>query len=85
MRFCLTSTVTNTLPLIALSIALVVFPALARAEAEAPSGMSSTDEMRSVSGELGERSSLPGAELFTKHCAGCHNGQVYKAPHTAWL
>ncbi|MEH6611064.1 MAG: PQQ-binding-like beta-propeller repeat protein [Halioglobus sp.] len=85
IQLCLTHRATNTLLLVALSIALAAFPALARAEAEAPSGMSSTDEMRSVSGELGERSSLPGAELFTKHCANCHNGQVYKAPHTTWL
>lgn len=47
--------------------------------------MSSTDEMRAVSGELGDRASLPGAALFAQHCASCHNGQVYKAPHTTWL
>ncbi|MFT6367638.1 MAG: polyvinyl alcohol dehydrogenase (cytochrome) [Candidatus Azotimanducaceae bacterium] len=41
--------------------------------------------MRSVSGELGDRASLPGVALFDKHCASCHNGQVYKAPHTTWL
>lgn len=54
-------------------------------EPEQPTAMSSTDEMRAVSGELGERASLPGAALFATHCASCHNGQVYKAPHTTWL
>lgn len=45
----------------------------------------STDEFRKVSGTLGERAKLPGAALFTHHCAGCHVGQVYKAPHLTWL
>ena len=54
-------------------------------EPEAPEAMSSTDEMRAVSGELGDRASLPGAALYNTHCASCHNGQVYKAPHTTWL
>ncbi|MFT4824486.1 MAG: polyvinyl alcohol dehydrogenase (cytochrome) [Halioglobus sp.] len=47
--------------------------------------LSSTDEMRAVSGALGDRESLPGAALFTRHCVSCHAGQVYKAPHTSWL
>lgn len=59
--------------------------AVAGEEPAAPEAMSSTDEMRAVSGELGDRASLPGADLFNKHCASCHNGQVYKAPHTTWL
>lgn len=47
--------------------------------------LSSTDEMRAVSGALGDRESLPGAALFARHCVSCHAGQIYKAPHTSWL
>lgn len=50
-----------------------------------PAVLGSTDEFNSVASELGERSELPGAALFVENCALCHNGSVYKAPHTAWL
>jgi polyvinyl alcohol dehydrogenase (cytochrome) len=50
-----------------------------------PARLTSTDEMRAGSGALGERALLPGATLFSKNCASCHEGQVYKAPHTSWL
>ncbi|MEM1187857.1 MAG: PQQ-binding-like beta-propeller repeat protein [Pseudomonadota bacterium] len=47
--------------------------------------LKSTDEFQTSGSELGERSSLPGATLFGKHCASCHYGGVYKAPHFSWL
>ena len=47
--------------------------------------LESLDDMRAGSGALGDRSAMPGAPLFAQHCAGCHEGQVYKAPHTSWL
>ena len=64
---------------------LLLAPTAFADESEQATAMSSTDEMRAVSGELGDRASLPGAALFATHCASCHNGQVYKAPHTTWL
>ena len=47
--------------------------------------LESLDEMRAGTGELGDRTKMPGAALYAEHCAGCHEGQVYKAPHTSWL
>ncbi len=47
--------------------------------------LKSTDEFQTGGSELGERNSLPGAALFGKHCASCHYGGVYKAPHFSWL
>ena len=52
--------------------------------ADAPSSLSSTDELRAGS-EFADRNALPGAALYNKHCATCHQGQVYKAPHQTWL
>ncbi len=55
----------------------------------APNGIStaliSTDAFQTGLGELGERSSLPGAALYEENCAGCHNGTVSRAPHFTWL
>ncbi|MFK8013985.1 MAG: PQQ-binding-like beta-propeller repeat protein [Gammaproteobacteria bacterium] len=53
--------------------------------AESPSTLASTDEFQTAGSELGPRDGLPGKDLFNTHCASCHNGSVYKAPHTHWL
>ncbi len=47
--------------------------------------ISSINELRAKSDEPGVRDALPGRPLFQQHCAGCHNGSVYKAPHVTWL
>ena len=52
--------------------------------AEQAATLSSTDEFQSGS-DFTDRSKLPGAGLYQKHCASCHLGQVYKAPHQSWL
>ena len=46
--------------------------------------LASTDQLQ-AGGELTNRNALPGAALYTKYCATCHLGQVYKAPHQTWL
>ncbi|MDG1986946.1 MAG: PQQ-binding-like beta-propeller repeat protein [Halieaceae bacterium] len=52
---------------------------------DAPSVLTSTDDMRSGSGALGDRVLLPGRPLYESQCASCHEGGVYKAPHKVWL
>ncbi len=52
---------------------------------EGPSTLNSMDEGYAWVGDLGDRDALPGKPLYTQHCAGCHEAQVYKAPHTTWL
>ncbi len=47
--------------------------------------LNSMDEQYAWVGDLGDRDALPGKPLYGKHCAGCHEAQVYKAPHTTWL
>ena len=54
------------------------------AEAE-PATLGSMDEQYAWVGDLGARDALPGKPLYIEHCAGCHEAQVYKAPHTTWL
>ena len=56
----------------------------ASAEAE-PATLGSMDEQYAWVGDLGDREALPGKPLYIEHCAGCHEAQVYKAPHTTWL
>ena len=56
----------------------------ASAEAE-PATLGSMDEQYAWVGDLGARDALPGKPLYIEHCAGCHEAQVYKAPHTTWL
>ena len=56
----------------------------ASAEAE-PNTLGSMDEQYAWVGDLGDRDALPGKPLYIEHCAGCHEAQVYKAPHTTWL
>ena len=53
-------------------------------EAE-PATLGSMDEQYAWVGDLGDRDALPGKPLYIEHCAGCHEAQVYKAPHTTWL
>ena len=50
-----------------------------------PSTLGSIDEQYAWAGDMGDRDALPGGPLYSKHCASCHEGQVYKAPHTNWL
>ncbi|MBI1392378.1 MAG: PQQ-binding-like beta-propeller repeat protein [Alphaproteobacteria bacterium] len=45
----------------------------------------STDEFVSRTGAGIDLSHHGGDELFAANCAGCHNGQVPKAPATVWL
>ncbi len=47
--------------------------------------LESTDEFQTAGSDLGPRDALPGAALYAQHCASCHNGSVYKAPHFHWL
>ena len=56
----------------------------ASAEVE-PATLGSMDEQYAWVGDLGDRDALPGKTLYIEHCAGCHEAQVYKAPHTTWL
>lgn len=51
---------------------------------EEPAALGSTDEFQAGS-EFSDRAALPGAALYQQHCASCHLGQVYKAPHQTWL
>ncbi len=62
-------------------MAVLVLPTLA---SEQPATLSSTDQFL-AGAEFSDRSTLPGAALYQKHCASCHLGQVYKAPHQSWL
>ena len=50
-----------------------------------PATLGSMDEQYAWVGDLGDRDALPGKPLYIEHCAGCHEAQVYKAPHTTWL
>ena len=52
---------------------------------EEPATLGSMDEQYAWVGDLGDRDALPGKPLYIEHCAGCHEAQVYKAPHTTWL
>lgn len=52
--------------------------------ADASAVLASTDDLQAGS-EFSNRSALPGAALYSSHCATCHLGQVYKAPHQTWL
>ena len=54
-------------------------------QAEEPATLGSMDEQYAWVGDLGDRDALPGKPLYMEHCAGCHEAQVYKAPHTTWL
>ena len=53
-------------------------------EAE-PATLGAMDEQYAWVGDLGDRDALPGKQLYIENCAGCHEAQVYKAPHTTWL
>ena len=55
------------------------------AEESEPATLGSMDEQYAWVGDLGDRDALPGKPLYYEHCAGCHEAQVYKAPHTTWL
>ena len=60
-----------------------------RLSAEQPASLSSLDEMRSRRPSTFSESDLAashrGSELYSQHCANCHEGQVYKAPNAYWL
>ncbi len=72
--------------LLSLVVGLVsLFISVNTPAAEEPAVLSSVDEFQATSGEFGLRHSMPGAELYAKHCAQCHNGTVPKAPQTMWL
>ncbi|MEL7046457.1 MAG: hypothetical protein AAGL66_15790, partial [Pseudomonadota bacterium] len=66
---------------LSLATAFLIHPAGAQESTQESSEsqrLKSTDEFQTSGSELGERSSLPGATLFGKHCASCHYGGVYK-------
>ena len=67
---------------------LTMAPSFADANSEQPgdpASLGSIDEQYAWVGDLGDRDALPGKQLYSEHCAGCHEAQVYKAPHTTWL
>ena len=67
---------------------LTMVPSFADANSEQPgdpASLGSIDEQYAWVGDLGDRDALPGKQLYSEHCAGCHEAQVYKAPHTTWL
>lgn len=68
-----------------LTIGLCGVWTLAVAATDEPAVLSSVDEFQATSGEFGPRDQMPGAGLYAKHCAYCHNGSVAKAPQTMWL
>lgn len=56
------------------------------ASAPAPAALDSPDAFQTgVDASLGPRDAMPGAALYSTHCANCHGGQVPKAPHFIWL
>lgn len=69
--------------------AFAAFPQLLAAVGNEPAKESqrlkSTEEFQTSESKLGDRNELPGAKLFIEHCASCHFGGVYKAPHFSWL
>lgn len=54
-------------------------------ETAAGEQLTSTDEFRASAGDFGPRDQMPGADLYARHCANCHDGTVPKAPHLIWL
>ena len=66
------------------SLLILVAPIKPEAQEE-PATLGSMDEQYAWVGDLGDRDALPGKPLYIEHCAGCHEAQVYKAPHTTWL
>lgn len=52
---------------------------------DGPTTLDSTDQFQATSGDLGPRAEMPGAALYTEHCALCHEGGVSKSPHLAFL
>ena len=63
----------------------VASPAGASSTEAEPATLGSMDEQYAWVGDLGDRDALPGKQLYIENCAGCHEAQVYKAPHTTWL
>lgn len=51
----------------------------------APATLTSTDQFQATKDDLGPRQEMPGAPLYTEHCASCHAGGVSRAPHLIWL
>ena len=52
---------------------------------DGPTTLDSTDQFQATSDDLGPREEMPGAALYTEHCALCHEGGVSKSPHLAFL
>ena len=75
---------TQPLTMIFWSLLILVIPIKLEAQEE-PATLGSMDEQYAWVGDLGDRDALPGKPLYIEHCAGCHEAQVYKAPHTTWL
>ena len=65
---------------------LMSLPVIAAATAvQAAETLRSTDEFSTADGLIADRTSLPGAAVYARHCAQCHEGGVAKAPHMQWL
>ena len=75
---------TQPLTMIICSLLILVAPIKPEAQEE-PATLGAMDEQYAWVGDLGDRDALPGKPLYIEHCAGCHEAQVYKAPHTTWL
>ncbi len=54
-------------------------------EATAASLESPDDFQTGIDNSLGPREAMRGASIYAAACAGCHTGQVPKAPHFIWL
>ena len=74
----------KSLALMAFILSASVFLANQTSASDSAAVLTSTDELQ-AGGEFDNRSALPGAALYSTHCATCHLGQVYKAPHQTWL
>lgn len=74
----------KSLALMAFILCASVFLANQTSASDSAAVLTSTDELQ-AGGEFDNRSALPGAALYSTHCATCHLGQVYKAPHQTWL
>ena len=86
MKFIDLGGIGRTQPLIVIIWTLLILVAPIKPEAqEEPATLGSMDEQYAWVGDLGDRDALPGKPLYIEHCAGCHEAQVYKAPHTTWL
>ena len=63
------------LTLTACILCAAIFAATQTSASDSAAVLTSTDELQ-AGGDFDNRSALPGAALYTTHCATCHLGQV---------